>query len=326
MHDFIAIGDVTTDDFIRLEDVRFQIRETENGSELAMPFREKLPFVESTLIHGVGNAPNAAVSAAILGLKSALVANVGDDAVGLETIKTLQEKGVDTQFISVDKGKKTNYSYMLWVKEDRTILRRHEDFVYSLPNLNAKWIYFSSINIKAEEFRNNLTNYLEQNPEVKFAFQPGTNEIKLGAKNLERLFRRTDIYFSNVEEAGRILGIETLGIKELLKRMHEIGPKIVVITDGPRGAYAYDGTKTLFITPYPDPKPPVERTGAGDAFSSTVAVALALGNDLATALKWGAVNSMSVVQYVGAQAGLLTKEKIEEYLSKSPAGFEVKEI
>jgi len=326
MHDFVAIGDVTTDDFIRLEDERFQIRETENGSELTMPFREKLPFSESVLVHGVGNAPNVAVSAATLGLKSALVANVGGDSVGQETIKTLQDKGVDTQFVSVQEDKKTNYSYMLWVKEDRSILRKHEEFSYSLPNLNTKWVYFSSTNIKAEELRNNLASYLEQNPEVKFAFQPGTNEIKLGAKNLERLFKRTDIYFSNMEEAGRILGVETLGIKELLKRMHEVGPKIVVITDGPRGAYAYDGTKTLFITPYPDPKPPVERTGAGDAFSSTTAVALALENDLGTALKWGAVNSMSVVQQVGAQAGLLTKEKIEEYLKQAPAGFEVKEI
>jgi len=326
MHDFVAIGDVTTDDFIRLEDERFQIRETENGSELTMPFREKLPFTESTLVHGVGNAPNAAVSAAILGLKSALVANVGGDSVGQETIRTLQGKGVDTQYISIQENKKTNYSYMLWVKEDRSILRKHEEYSYSLPDLKTKWVYFSSTNIKAEELRNNLANYLEQNLEVKFAFQPGTNEIKLGVKNLERLFKRTDIYFSNMEEAGRILRVETLGIKELLKRMHEVGPKIVVITDGPRGAYAYDGNKTIFITPYPDPKPPIERTGAGDAFSSTTAVALALGNDLETALKWGAVNSMSVVQHVGAQAGLLNKEQIEEFLSKAPAGFEVKEI
>ena len=141
MHDFVAIGDVTTDDFIRLEDERFQIREIEGGSELVMPFREKLPFTESTLVHGVGNAPNAAVSAATLGLKSALVTNVGGDSVGQETIKTLQDKGVDTQYISVEENKKTNYSYMLWVKEDRSILRKHEEYSYSLPDFKTKWVY-----------------------------------------------------------------------------------------------------------------------------------------------------------------------------------------
>lgn len=326
MHDFIAIGDITADDFIRLEDERFKVEKAEHGDTLSMPFREKLPFTQSTLVYAVGNAPNAAVSAATLGLKSAHVGSVGSDPHGQETIEAFKEKGVDTQFVDVQEGKNTNYSYVLWVKEDRTILRKHEEFSYSLPDLKTKWIYFSSINIKADKFRDDLATYLESNLEIKFALQPGTNEIKLGAKGLERLLKRTDIYFSNMEEAGRMLGIETLGIKELLKRVHELGPKTVVITDGPRGAYTYDGEKILFITPYPDPKPPLERTGAGDALSSTVAIALALGNDLSTALKWGAVNSMSVVQHIGAQAGLLNKEQIEEYIKKSPAGFEVKEV
>ncbi|MFH1473127.1 MAG: carbohydrate kinase family protein [bacterium] len=328
MYDFIAIGDVTTDDFIHLKDERIQIRDIGEGeSELAMPFREKLPFTESTLVHGVGNAPNAAVSAATLGLKSALVANVGDDLTGRETIDTLKSKNVDTQFVSIQTGKKTNYSYVLWVKEDRTILRKHEDFSYTLPDLSKpKWIYFSSINIGAEEFRESLATYLEGNPEVKFAFQPGTNEIKLGAEKLRRLYKCSEIYLSNVEEAGRVLGIETLGIRELLKRVYELGPKTVVITDGPKGAYGYDGEDIWFVTPYPDPKPPLERTGAGDAFSSTVAVALALGNNLETALKWGAVNSMSVVQEIGAQKGLLTVEKIEGYLKSAPVTFTVKKL
>jgi len=77
---------------------------------------------------------------------------------------------------------------------------------------------------------------------------------------------------------------------------------------------------------YPDPKPPYERTGAGDAFSSTVTAALALGLDLKEALRWGPVNSMSVVQQVGAQAGLLTRQAIEELLIKAPADYQPKEI
>ena len=328
MYDFITIGDVTTDDFIRLEDERFKISEdAEGNSTLAMPFREKLPFSESTLVYGVGNAPNAAVSASTLGLKSALVAHIGDDEHGGSTLLALKERGVNTEFIVGEQGKKTNYSYVLWVKEDRTILRKHESFSYELPDLGEpRWVYFSSVGKEAEEFREKLTDYLESNPNIKFVLQPGTNEINLGVKNLVRMYRRADIYFSNMEEAGKVLGIETLGIKELLKRMHEAGPKTVVITDGPRGAYAYDGKQILFVTPYPDPKPPVERTGAGDAFSSTTAAALALGKDLETALKWGAVNSMSVVQHIGAQEGLLNQKQIEEYIKKSPAGFEVKEI
>ena len=48
-----------------------------------------------------------------------------------------------------------------------------------------------------------------------------------------------------------------------------------------------------------------------------------MGKDLKEALLWGPINSMSVVQYVGAQEGLLTREKIEEYLQNAPEDYKV---
>ena len=91
--------------------------------------------------------------------------------------------------------------------------------------------------------------------------------------------------------------------------MRSLGPNIVLITDGPNGAYAFDGTNMLKVPMYPDPKPPTNRTGAGDAMTSTFVVALGLGKSIQEALLWGPVNSMSVVQQVGAQKGLLTARR-----------------
>lgn len=325
MHDFIAIGDTATDVFIKLDDPSIKVEGV--GGEhplLSFPFAAKVPYADATIIAGVGNAPNAAVSAAKLGLRSGLVAHIGLDQPGQDTVKTLKEEGVETKFIVAEAGKKTNYSYILWYGDDRTILRKNEEFKYDLPDLGIpSWIYVSSIGSSTLEPYERLADFVKNNPQVKLAFQPGSKEIPLG-KKLSHLYECTHIYFSNVEEAGAILGINTLGIKELLKRFYKLGPKIVVITDGINGAYAYDGSNIYHQLPYPDPKPPLERTGAGDAFSSTTAVALALGHDLPTALSWGAVNSMSVVQEVGAQKGLLSKEKIEEYLKNAPADFKAK--
>lgn len=327
MHDFIAIGDTATDVFIHLGDnSRAEVTGTPGSADyrISFPFGAKVPYKEAVTIGGVGNAPNAAVSASKLGLRSALVAHVGEDEPGRETFKSLKEQGVDTQFLVMEAEHKTNYSYFLWYKDERTIFRRNEDFTYKLPELGKpKWLYVSSIGSKSLEPYHEIVSYLEKNPEVKLAFQPGSKEIPLG-QELSSVYKRTDIYFSNVEEAEMILGIETLGINELLKRMKDLGPKIVVITDGPRGAYAYDGEKIYHQLPYPDPKPPLERTGAGDAFSSTTVAALALGKDLPIALQWGAINAMSVVQEIGAQKGLLSREKIEEYLESAPAEFETK--
>lgn len=327
MHDFLAIGDTVTDAFIKLADASVVGSPDTSEYKICLPFAEKVPYESATIVPAVGNAANAAVSAARLGLNTALVTNLGDDLYGKECLAALEAQGVDDEFVKVHPNAKTNYHYVLWYGSERTILIKHEHYDYALPKLGpAKWIYFSSVGAEAYPYHEFVADHVEVHPDVKFAFQPGKNEIKLGKEKLTRFYKRADIFFCNVEEAEKILGIETLGIQELLKRMHELGPKIVVITDGPKGAHAYDGTNTWFQMPYPDPKDPVERTGAGDAFSSTCAAALALGYDLPTGLMWGAINSMSVVQEIGAQKGLLTREKLNEWLAKAPADFSPKKL
>ena len=74
---------------------------------------------------------------------------------------------------------------------------------------------------------------------------------------------------------------------------------------------------------YPDPKPPLNRTGAGDATTSTFVIALSLGKSLSEALSWGPVNSMAVVQHLGAQKGLLTREALLKFLAEAPPGYRV---
>ena len=70
----------------------------------------------------------------------------------------------------------------------------------------------------------------------------------------------------------------------------------------------------------------VDPTGAGDAYFSTVVSALALGKPFEEALLWGPINAMSVVQQIGAQKGLLSREKLEEFLAKAPADYKLKKI
>jgi len=333
MYDFIAIGDTVIDAFIRLKDASVSGQPDTKEYKICLPFADKVPYEDVFVIPAVGNAANAAVSASRLGIKSAIVSNIGDDQNGVDCLEAFKKDNVGTELIKINQDIKTNYHYVLWYKEDRTILIKHEVYPYILPEIgNPKWVYFSSVSETAYPFHNTVAEYLETHPEIKLAFQPGKNEIKLGREKLARLYKRADILFCNVEEAEKILEIETLGIRELLIRLHEIldpdfakastgKAKIVVITDGPKGAYAYDGIDTWQQLPYPDIKPPFERTGAGDAFASTVVGALILGKTLPEALSWGAINSMSVVQEVGAQKGLLTKEALESLLSNAPYEF-----
>jgi sugar/nucleoside kinase (ribokinase family) len=197
-----------------------------------------------------------------------------------------------------------------------------------LPDINKpKWIYLSSIGENSVDYHKQIAEYLRKNSDVKFAFQPGTFQMKMGTEILRDLYTRSDIFFCNVEEAKNILKKEgEQDIKNLLKEMHDIGPNVAVITDGPKGAYAYDGYEGFFMPPFPDEKPPYDRTGAGDAFSSTFASAIALGKSLFDAFMWAPINSMSVVQYVGAQKGLLTQEQILKYLSGAQQDYRPQKI
>ena len=282
------------------------------------------------VVRAFGNSPNATVAAARLGLRTALVTDLGTDHYGDEAIASLTKDRVDTLFVHLHEGHKTNYHYVLWFHDDRTILIKHEEYPYVLPEIgNPKWIYLSSLGEHSLTYHGLIEQYLKAHPGVKLAFQPGTFQINLGSERLKRIYARTEILFCNREEAQKILQTETSEIKDLLRDLRTLGPKIVIITDGKNGAYAEDGNlenRQWFMPPYPDPKPPLERTGAGDAFSATVTAALALGEPLQTALTWGPINSMSVVQEIGAQAGLLDRQALEQYLAQAPTNYKPKII
>ena len=321
--DFLAIGDIVTDAFIKLQDAEVSCDVNDDLCKICMNFGDKIPYEEVYEIKAVGNSPNAGVSAHRLGLSSVLLADIGDDRNGDDCLETLKTEGIDTEYIRVHAGKKTNYHYVLWYKAERTILVKHTEFDYHLPeNMPVpKWIYLSSMAENSLPYHRQIAQYLADNPTVKLAFQPGTFQIKLGADTLKDIYTHTELFFCNVEESKRILKTEEADIKALLSAMCELGPRTVIITDGPKGAYAYDGTDYWHMPMYPDPKPPVDRTGAGDSFASTVTSALALGKSLPEALSWGPINSMSVVQYVGAQEGLLSREKLEAYLATAPDDY-----
>lgn len=320
--DVLAIGDIVTDAFIKLYDDQAHAYANEHGKWLAMQFGTKLPYDHVEVLEGVGNASNAAVAFARLGLNSGFVTNVGDDKEGQDMIRALHKEKIDTRFVRINPDKKSNYHYVLWFKEERTILIKHEEYDYHWPHLRPAetpdWVYFSSISENALPYHDQVADWLEANPQVKLAWQPGTFQMQAGTERLARLYARAEVVILNREEAVFVTGGDYHNLHDLLDRLHGLGAKIAVITDGPNGAYASDGHQRFQMPLYPDPAPPKERTGAGDAFASTFVAALAKGNSIEGALQWAPINSMSVVQQTGAQAGLLTEKGIEEFLRNSP--------
>jgi sugar/nucleoside kinase (ribokinase family) len=321
--EFIAIGDITTDEFIELRKDRAVVNKDLSGRDvLSMYFGDKLEFQNATNVPAVGNSPNAAVSAHRLGLKSGLVTDIGNDEGGKEIKDWLTHEGLDLRYMRTNEGKSTNHHYVLMYGPERTILIKHETYAYAVPEMGTpKWIYLSSVGEHGVQYHHDIANYVRNHPGTKLAFQPGSFQILLGHEALKDIYELCEVFFCNKEEAQQIVSSDSQDIPELLRKLKALGPKIPVITDGPRGAYALADDGVWHMPMYPDPAPPISRTGAGDAFSSTFTSALALGHDVPTALRWGPVNSMSVVQQIGAQKGLLSRTQIEEYLAKAPEDY-----
>ena len=324
--DFLAVGDVVTEPFIRIKDAAVHCKIDTEACELCLRFGDKVPYESAEVIRAVGNSANAAVAAARLGLNSYLMSYIGDDAVGRGNLEELIKNKVHTDLITTVAGMPSNYHYVLWYDVERTILVQHTEFPYAFPMdlPEPKWMYLSSLAPNSADYHQQIAEYLRAHPSVKLAFQPGTFQIKLGLEKLKNIYQRTEVFFCNADEARRILDTEEKDFVKLMKGLAALGPKIICITDSINGAYSYDGREAWFIPAYPHE--PFERTGAGDAFSSTFTSALVLGKTVSEALTWGPINAMSVVQEVGAQKGLLSKEKLEEYLVNAPKDYKIRKI
>ncbi|MEO5950062.1 MAG: carbohydrate kinase family protein [Candidatus Saccharimonadales bacterium] len=324
----LAIGDIFTDAFITLGDDTAKIFKEGDTEWLAVPFGRKPPYERVDIVKSVGPSPNVAVSIARLGYSAGLMAWIGGDATGEEAIDHLKAEHVATDSMIVESDKATSYWYVLCYKADRTMLVKSEKYRYEWrdPATAPDWIYLAYLGEDSWPLHEGLLDYLERNPSVNFALQPGTFQFEWGLEKMRSFYKRSRIVLMNREEAMDVTGLPHDSVRNLANGLHDLGPEIVVITDGPNGSFVSQNGRLLTIPNYPDPVPPVERTGAGDAFSSTFVAAVAAGESVETALSWAPINSMNVVQHVGAQAGLLTKEKLLEYLQNAPEDYRVTEV
>lgn len=325
----LMIGDIFTDAFIQIPEDVGRVEEDENGEKrLSIPFGSKPPYERVDIIPSVGPSPNAAVACARLGLDVSLMAWLGNDKPGHDSLEYLRSEKIRTEDMQTQDGVASNYYYVLRYGAERTILVKNEEYDYRWhePKTVPGWVYLSLIDEDSWQLHEDLLAYLNEHPETKLAFQPGTFHFKWGKDKLAGIYKRSHIVIMNREEAVDVTGASYDSLKDLTVALHELGPQVVVITDGPNGSYASYDYKLVQIPNYPDPGPPVDRTGAGDAFASTIVAGLALGKSMDEAFTWAPINSMNVVQKLGAQAGLLQLDEIKKYLDEAPEDYKITEI
>ncbi len=309
MYDVITVGSSTVDVFAKSKSSELiKIIDSKGETDLlAYPTGSKILVEELNFTTG-GGATNTAVCLARLGLKVGCISKMGTGSNSAKVIRHLKREGIDDSLLVCSRKGKTGYSIVLdSIEHNRTILAfkgSNNELKFNeiaLKKLKTKWFYFSTMLGEGYKTLEKLAKFAEKN-DIKIAFNVSEYLVNKGANFLKEILKRTDVFVLNKEEAKiLILGDD---IKNLLVKIHELGPKIVIITDGKKEVNAFDGK---FVYSFkPTNVKPVETTGAGDAFAATFLAGLIKKGDIEFALRLGSVNSESVIRHHGAKNKLLT--------------------
>lgn len=347
MFDFITIGSATIDTFVETDSANIvSVNSVDSKKEfLTYPYGAKIEIDSFDLATG-GGAVNTAANFANLGYEASAIIKIGDELQGRTILKRLEEANIDTSNVIVSNEEKTGFSIILTsFQGDRTVLTHRgvnaslkcQEINFGIIK-NSKWLYIAPLNGDSTKVLDKIAEFAEEN-NINMAINIGTSSIKRGKKYLEKILKTAEVVILNKDEATMLTNINVRpdsndekfskevihpDIKEMLNQLKSTNAKIVIITDGKNGVYAFDGEKYYQCGQFPAVV--VSSLGAGDAFSSTFVASLEKTNwDIKASLAYASVNAAAIVEHFGAQDGFLTFDKIEEKLKNNP-DFHVKEL
>jgi ribokinase len=316
MFDLISIGEAGIDTLVAIHEASIHCNLNKEDCQICFNYADKIT-ADSLDTKTAHNAMNNAVGAARLGLTTALYAHVGNDPSGARILETLRHEGVATRYVAIERSLRSVGSVVINFRGERTILVHHVSYRYQLPAFSrTKWFYLTSMGHTFAPPYRALAKRIGRTGE-RLGLNPGPIQLRAGRSVLRPVLKATTVLFLNKEEARLLTGVhEERDVKELLRAMSKLGPSTAVITDGPKGSYAFDGQRAWSLPVFPAPV--IERTGAGDSFATAFVAALIHGQGIGEALRWGAVNSASVIQKIGPQDGLLRLATLRSTLRKHP--------
>ncbi len=270
-----------------------------------------------------GISINVATGLVKLGESVSCYTIIGDDEIGKWIIAELKKADISLLADCVEKDCQSDLSCILVDEEsaDRIIFSNqiaNKKLVIKKEKIgHPDWIFIGDL---AGKWQHNMDTIIDfaRKTNTPVAFNPRQQNIHDDPKKIIQTITACDILFLNKDEAIEIIKsydehvvLELLNEEEyLVKNLYKIGVKIVAITDGARGAWAYDGIDVLHVNAAM--KKAVDTTGAGDAFSSGFLAAHLKGKNLKMSLRWGIANSSNSVTEYGGQAGLLNQAEIVE--------------
>ncbi len=305
--DAVCVGNATIDVFIMLQGLQ-KFSYDKFSNQISFPLGEKVPLGEFKMAMG-GNACNVAVGLARLGMQTSIAAEIGSDEFSQKLENGLKKEGVNIDLLVKNTQRDEHFNIALCYEGERTILeeKTHEINAVKAGSLNPKLIFLTSL---SGNWKPTFEKAFEDNPDSKVAMNPGTTQIERDRENILSFLPKVEILILNLQEAQKLLGDTQTDIKSLLRDLLKLGAKTCVVTDGRNGSYLINQGEIHQLGCVSDEKP-IERTGAGDAYSCGFLYAYLKDLNPRECMKYGAINADSVIKKVGGQDGLLTNTDIE---------------
>lgn len=347
MKKLLTLGGATQDIFIVQENPQM-LDVVVNGNiqqHLAFLEGEKIE-VKSLDYHTGGGATNSATSFARLGFKTSCCIRVGDDLYGKQVIKELAQHGIMVYELLDPEGS-TGLSFILpTASHDRVVLAwrgANADLQYKdLPRDlfdNVDALYLTSLSGNSAHAFLPIVQQAKKKGIVVMS-NPGTSQLNAGAHYVVQALSYLDVLVMNAHEAQLcIQGLAAAkhvelaemafehhsvpkeypelfqssygyNLRHFLKRIFNVGPTVIVITNGAEGVYVATRDTLLFHPSLPTKV--VSTLGAGDAFGSCFAASIMQDRDLKSATLRALLNAQAVIEHRGAKTGLLTADQLEQ--------------
>ncbi len=268
-----------------------------------------------------GCAANVACGLSNLGISVQCCTKIGDDSIGEWIEKQLALKGVGVDLLQKENNCKSDLSSIIVdVKTGERIIFSDRDAnekleIFKGDMQGADWIFISSLNGSWQDNLKKILDIAKKN-KSKIIFNPGQRNIATDANSVIEAIKNTEVLILNKDEAleivNNIVSSESPARLNdelfLIETLTKLGPKIVSITDGVRGAWVKNEKEIIFAKPTEINA--LDTTGSGDAFTSGFLGAIFGDKNVSEALAWGIVNGENSVKEYGGQKGLLSKENI----------------
>lgn len=279
--------------------------------------------VQSATLGGCGT--NIAVACARLGLNSAVVMPIGNDAGGDCFKRALQAEGVNAGFVEVVDNGNTSTSFLFSDPEgnQQTFfypgVAGWNELEFNLNDELAAGAHWGVITVGNACHNNTIAHWFER-LRIPLLWSLRNDEQAFPLSLLRYLASVSRVLIMNEAEADELkvkLGLPD--VRELFKQQAQW----IFITRGEHGSRVISPEGEITVPAAP-PVLIVDPTGAGDAFTAGVLYGLRRGADAQLAAQIGAVVSSFVLEEKGCQSNLpglsQVQERYDNCFEKASAG------